>query len=131
GGMYMLPPYDPKDRDSPQAKEYEAKGPWGLLTLRDRPWNMGQMMGLWFLNAVIISVFVAYIAAHALPAGSQYLKIFQIVGATPFLAYGGNALSDCIWKGRPWNTIPGALFDAIVYGCLMAGVFGWKWPHAI
>ena len=131
GGMYMLPSYDPKDRNSPEAKERDAKGPWGIMTLRDKPWNMGQMMGLWVLNALIISVFVAYIAAHALPAGSPYLKVFQIVGAAAFLAYGGNALNDCIWKGRPWSTIPGALFDAIVYACLMAGIFGWKWPHAM
>jgi hypothetical protein len=128
GGMYLMPPYDPKTRDSEAAKELDTKGPWGVLMLRDGPWNMGAMMGLWFLNAVIISVFVAYVASHALPAGAAYLRVFQIVGAVGFLAYGGSALADVIWKGRPWNTMPGAVFDAVVYGCLMAGVFGWRWP---
>jgi hypothetical protein len=128
-GMYMFPYCDPKDRNSPAQKEKEAKGPWGMISLRDNNWSMGQMMGLWFLNALLISFMVAYVASHALPVGAQYLKVFQIVGAVGFLAFGGGAMTDCIWKGRSWNTLPGALFDALVYGCLMAGVFGWRWPH--
>jgi hypothetical protein len=131
GGMFMFPFCDPKDRKSPEAKEKMANGPWGVMLLRDRPWNMGTLLGLWFINAVIISVFVAYVASHALREGAPYLKVFQIVGATAFLAYGGHAMTDCIWKGRSWNTLPGAVFDAIVYGCLMAGVFGWRWPHGM
>jgi hypothetical protein len=131
GGMFMFPFCDPKDRNDPAAKEKVAKGPWGVMMLRDGPWNMGSLLGLWFVNALIISFMVAYVASHALPLGAPYLKVFQIVGATGFLAYGGSAMTDCIWKGRPWYTMPGAVFDAVVYGCLMAGVFGWRWPTAM
>jgi hypothetical protein len=133
GGMFMFPFCDPKERNDPAAKEKLAKGPWGVFLLRAAPWNMGQLLGLWFFNALIISFIVAYIASHAGLTGerSQYLKVFQVVGATAFLAYGGNAMTDCIWKGRPWSTLPGALFDALVYAGLTAGVFGWKWPHGM
>ena len=129
GGMFMFPFCDPKDRNSPEAKEKMAKGPWGVMSLQAKPWSMGPMMGMWFFNLLLISFFVAYIASNALPAKAEYLKVFQIVGATAFLAYGGNALTDSIWKGRPWSQLPGSLFDAIVYACLTAGVFGWRWPH--
>src|SRR5262245_3065453 len=128
GGMFMFPFCDPKDRNSPEAKEKVAKGPWGVMMLRAESWNMGQLLGLCVLNALRFSFVVSHIASHAGLTGerSQYLKVFQVVGATTFLAYGGHAMTDCIWKGRSWNTLPGALFDALVYAGLTAGVFGWK-----
>ena len=129
GGMFLFPFCDPKDRNNPAAKEKIAKGPWGVMMLRDKAWSMGPLMVMWFINLLLVSTVVAYIAMHAGLAGKPYLKVFQIVGATAFLAYGGNALTDCIWKGRSWNTFPGAVFDALVYACLTAGTFGWKWPH--
>jgi hypothetical protein len=134
GGMYMFPFCAHGDRKKENKAAFDEKlkkGPWGVMMLRDKSWSMGGTMGLWFLNALILSAFVGYVASHALPVGAPYLKVFQIVGATGFLAFGGSAMTDCIWKGRPWNTFPGAVFDAVVYGCLMAGVFGWRWPHGI
>lgn len=131
GGMYVFPFCDAKTRNDPANKEKLAKGPWGVMMLRPTAGSMGPMMGMWFLNVLLISFTVAYIASNAELTGerAQYLKVFQIVGATAFLAYGGSSLTDCIWKGRPWNTLPGSLFDALVYACLTAGVFGWRWPH--
>jgi hypothetical protein len=131
GGMYMFPGYDPQNHNSPEGKERFAKGPWGVILLRDKSWSMGPLLVMWFFNLLIISVLVAYVARHAGLEGKPYAKVFQVVGATAFLAYGGNALTDCIWKGRTWNTLPGAVFDAIVYACLTGGTFGWLWPKAM
>ncbi len=36
---------------------------------------------------------------------------------------------DAIWFGRPWSAIGKNLFDALMYGLLTAGVFGWLWPR--
>ncbi|MFN7019923.1 MAG: hypothetical protein ACK4WH_01175 [Phycisphaerales bacterium] len=131
GGLYMFPGCDPKAlKDDPVARQKLKEGPWGVVTLMASPWNMGRSLGLWILNLVLIGIFIAYIAGLALPPGAPYLKVFQIVGATAFLAHGGGVLCDSIWKGRPWSLLPGSLFDAIVYALLTAGVFGWLWPKA-
>jgi hypothetical protein len=130
-GLYMFPGCDPKTmKNDPAAIERFKAGPWGVLTMMPKPWNMGQMLGLWLLNCLIISALVAYVTGNALPAGTEYLKVFRIAGATAFLAYCGSAMCDSIWKGRPWSQLPGALFDGIVYALVTAGVFGWLWPEA-
>jgi len=67
--------------------------------------------------------------AEVLVEAMPYIRRFA--NSTIVLKYGGSAMTDCIWKGRSWNTLPGAVFDAIVYACLMAGVFGWQWPKGI
>lgn len=131
GGMYMFPCCDPKViKDDPAAAERLKTGPWGLITIMATPFNFGKSLGLWMLNTLLIAFFVAYIASHALAPGADYLKVFQIVGATTFLAYGGNALCDSIWKGRPWSHLPGTVIDALIYALLTAGAFGWLWPKA-
>ena len=52
---------------------------------------MGPSLVQWFVFALVVSFFVAYVASHALPAGSEYLRVFQIVGAVAFLAYARGA----------------------------------------
>lgn len=131
GGIYMFPRCDPKAvKDDPAAAERLKTGPWGMLTVMASPGSMGKCLGLWMLNTLLVAAFVAYIASNALPAGAEYLKVFQIVGATTFLAYGGNALCDSIWKGRPWSHLPGNIIDALIYALLTGGAFGWLWPKA-
>ena len=128
-GMYMFPFCDPKGpKDDPAMKKKIADGPWGTIMLMPRVWNMGRMMGLWVLNLLILTTFVAYIAGHGLAPGAAYLRVFQLVGATALLAYGGSSLTDSIWKGRPWSLLPGALFDAVVYALVTGAVFGALWP---
>lgn len=130
-GMYMFPGCDPKTfKDDPAAQQKFKEGPWGVVMIMASSCSIGRSLSLWMLNLVLTSIFIAYIAGVALPPGASYLKVFQIVGATAFLAHGGGVLCDSIWKGRPWSLLPGALFDAIVYALLTAGVFGWLWPKA-
>lgn len=130
-GMYMFPACDPKTiKNDPGAMERFNSGPWGVFTIIGAKWNMGKLLGLWFLNTLIMSFVVAYVAAASLHAGEQYLKVFQVVGATALLAYGGSVMTDSIWKGKPWSQLPVFLFDAIVYALLTAGTFGWLWPKA-
>jgi len=130
-GMYMFPSCDPKTvKSNPAAMDRWKAGPWGVLTVLGQAPSMGKCLGLWFLNVLIITVFVAYVAAHALPAGAEYLKVFQIVGAAALLGHGGSILTDSIWKGRPWSQAPVALIDALIYAGATAGVFGAMWPAA-
>jgi len=130
GGMYMFPRCDPKAiKDDPAAAERLKSGPWGVITIIGSSPNMGKSLGLWMVNTLLVAFFVAYIASHALPAGASYLKVFQIVGATTFLAYSGSSLCDSIWKGRPWSQLPGSIIDGLIYAVLTAGAFGWLWPQ--
>lgn len=57
------------------------------------------------------------------------LAVFRITGTVAWLAYGAATVPDAIWFGRPWSAIGKNLFDALMYGLLTAGVFGWLWPR--
>lgn len=34
-----------------------------------------------------------------------------------------------IWFGKPWKSYALHATDALVYGLLMGGMFGWLWPR--
>jgi hypothetical protein len=101
--------------------------PHGILLVKHGPITMGRSLGAWFLNVVVISFVVGYVAAAALPATAEFMKVFQVVGATALLAYGGNAATKCIWEGAPWAGIVGSLVDALVYALATGAIFGAFW----
>ncbi|MBL8990970.1 MAG: hypothetical protein JNJ48_05250 [Phycisphaerae bacterium] len=129
--QYMLPACDPHALKDPSAMERFKQGPWGVISISSKAPNMGSMLGLWMVNLVLVSLFVGYLASHACKPGEAYLSVFRIAGTAAFLAHGGNAMCDSIWRGRPWSHLPGALFDAVVYALLTAGAFAWLWPKAV
>ena len=134
-GWYAFPfSPDPKDRMSPEWMKKWAEGPSGMLTVaKPGPINMGRNLGLWFLFCVVVAFFTAYVAAHALPMGAgapHYLTVFRVVGTIGLMAFGFAYTGDTIWYGRPWKSWWLAMLDALIYGCVMAGTFGWRWPRA-
>lgn len=134
GGQYMFPHMDPAAPDKAAAKqsweERYAKGPVGVI-MAGTPgkMTMGKMMGQTFVFQLVVSFFIAYIASHALAMGAPYLRVFQIVGATGLLAYGAGPVMDSIWFYRSWRATWFNVLDALIYGCLTAGTFGWLWPR--
>ena len=78
---------------------------------------------------LLIGFFVAYLTAHTVPSGANYLVVFRVVGTAAFLAYGLGNLSNGIWKGQPWSVTVKEVIDGLVYGLLTAGTFGWLWPR--
>ena len=54
--------------------------------------------------------------------------MFQLTGTVAWLAYGMALIPDAIWFGRPWSSVTKGIGDALVYGLLTAGAFGWLWP---
>ena len=44
------------------------------------------------------------------------------------IPYGTATVPEAIWFGRPWSVVVKGLLDALVYGLLTAGFFGWLWP---
>jgi hypothetical protein len=72
---------------------------------------------------------VAYLTAHTVAMGTDYLQVFRVVGTAAFLAYGLGTISNSIWKGQPWSVTIKELFDGFIYASLTAGTFGWLWPR--
>jgi hypothetical protein len=129
-GLYIFPYGTHKDMKSPTMIEKYNQGPVGMMTVfpTGQPF-MPKFLGLWFGYCVIISFFVAYLGAHTLPMGAHYLRVFRVVGAAAFLAYGLGNLSNGIWRGHPWSVVTKEVVDGVIYALLTAGTFGWLWPR--
>jgi hypothetical protein len=130
-GQYMVP-YTPdmKDMRSEAMQRKMTEGPVGIITIRPSGMiNMGPLLTQWLLYCLLISLFCGYIAHATIPVGSEYLKVFQVVGASAWLGYGLSTISQGIWQSRPWSTVGKDIFDGLIYALLTAGVFGWLWPR--
>jgi hypothetical protein len=132
-GDYVVP-----QAGSPEvlkSEEFQAKakeGPVWFMTILPAgdPFAMGGQLAQWFAYCVLVGVFAAYIAGRALGPGAPYLSIFRFAGCTAFIGYGLAHLQRSIWYKQAWSTTLKNLFDALVYGLLTAGSFGWLWPDA-
>lgn len=129
-GDYCLPRADSmKEMKAPEFMEKLNKGPVAMITvLKSGSMNMGTSLLLWFLYSVVVSIFSAYIAWHAVPAGGSYLSVFRFAGCAAFMGYALALFQGAIWYGRNWCTVLKTVFDGLIYALVTAGVFGWLWP---
>lgn len=119
-----------KEMESPEMRQKFIDGPVGVLNLRrPGPPTMGPMLLQWFVYTLVVSLFVGYVAAHAVPPGASYLDVFRVVGAVGFLAYAAGQIPAAIWMGKPWAVAGKEVFDGLLYGLVTAGAFGWLWPR--
>jgi hypothetical protein len=129
--QYVIP-YCPdmKEMEKPENKQKYAEGPVAVMNLMPPgvP-NMGRYLTQWFIFLLLVSLFIAYITAHSIPRGAEYLHVFRVVGAIGFLAYAATHIQDSIWWGKPWRNTWKDVLDGLVYGLVTAGVFGWLWPR--
>jgi hypothetical protein len=128
--QYIIPYCpDPKEMKSPEMQKKWTEGPIAVMNLK-RPGlpTMGPMLGQWFLYSLVISFFLAYIAAHSLQPGAPYLEVFRTVGAAGFLAYAAGQVPQSIWMAKPWSITWKEVLDGLIYGLVTAGTFGWLWP---
>ena len=129
-GEYVFPkPDNQKQLAEPDFKAKMEAGPMAFMTVlpKGTP-KMGGQLLQWFVYSVIVGVFAAYIAGHALGPGAHYLAVFRFVGATAFMCYTVAGWQASIWYKRAWSTTLKNTFDGLVYACFTAGVFGWLWP---
>jgi hypothetical protein len=130
-GDYLIPRASGmQEMRSREFKDKLNQGPVAVITVMPNPvMSMPRNLVQWFVYVVVVSIFCAYIAGRTLPAGTPYLRVFQIVGATGFIGY---ALALCqlsIWYRRSWSLTLKAALDGLIYGALTAGTFGWLWPR--
>ena len=130
-GQYLFPwSQDSKEMCSPEMKQKMIDGPIGLIWLRPSgELKMGPFLGKWFLLTIVISALVSYVGWSVLPRGTDYLKVFQVLGATTWLAYAWASPADSIWGGKPWSVTVKTIVDGLIYACVTAGAFAWLWPR--
>jgi hypothetical protein len=130
-GLYAFPAAaDPREQMKPEWLERWAKGPSGWLTIAPRrPIRMGRNMALSFLVFLGVAFMAAYTAAHAVGPEAHYLAVFRIVGTVATMSYGVGSIFGSIWYDRPWRAYLADALDAVLFGLVMAGVFGWLWPR--
>jgi hypothetical protein len=130
-GDYMMPrPSSREEMRSPQFLEKFKRGPVMMFTVMPSgSMAMGQQLTLWFLYAVVVGAFAAYVAGRALPPGTPYLAVFRFAGVTAFVGYAVALWQMSIWYRRSWTTTIKATVDGLIYALLTAGTFGWLWPR--
>lgn len=129
-GDYMLPrASDMKDMKSPEFTEKMKRGPVVIMTvLPNGPPSMGKNLTLWFIYAVAVGIFAAYITGLTLAPGTGYLTVFRIASATAFIGYAVALWQMSIWYHRAWSTTLKLTLDGLIYSLLTGGAFGWLWP---
>ena len=131
-GDYMMPYAGSAEvMRSEEFIEKTKKGPVVFMTeMKGGQQNMGANLVQWFIYCVVVGVFAAYIAGHALAPGADYLEVFRFAGCTAFIGYSLAMVQDAIWLNRNWGSTLKSMFDGLIYGLITGGTFGWLWPGA-
>ena len=130
-GLYMFP--NCQDHKDFKSEEFVAKmnsGPWGVFTHIPSKPNMLKNLIKTFLAYLLITIVVAYIASVALPAGAEYLKVFQIIGAAAFLGHCTGSLAGDFFLAKPNRFIITSFIDGVIFALITAGVIASMWPAA-
>lgn len=127
-GHYAVPkPASMKEFNSPEFQAKMAKGPAMMMSIRKPGMSMGSSLMKWFAFLLLVNVFVAYVASHTVTQGADYLTVYRLVGCVAFMGYGLALFQDAIWEGKSWGATWKMLFDALIYGLVTGGTYGWLW----
>lgn len=126
-GFYVLPfCLDPADLKNPDVKQKYVDGPLAYITvLPNGVPAMGKRLISMFLYFVVISILCAYVVSRTLPPDAEYLTVFRVAGTVAFIANSFALVPESIFFERPWSMTFKNFIDALVYGLLTGGVFGW------
>jgi len=129
-GDYMVPRPSRAEMRSPEFSEKVKRGPVMIVTVMPNAMpSMSRNLALWFLYSAAVGFFAAYVGGRALPPGTHYLRVFQLVGATAFIGYSVALWPMSIWYSRAWSLTIKETVDGLIYALLTAGTFGWLWPR--
>lgn len=130
-GQYIVPHcLDHKEIAKPEVAALFKDGPNAVIWVKPNgQMKLGPFLGKWILYTAVVSSLVAYLARATLAPGADYLQVFQVVGASAWMAYAWEAPANSIWKGMPWSCAFRTLFDGLVYAAMTAGAFAWLWPN--
>ncbi len=126
-GLYTVPHCaDAAALQDEEVRQKFVDGPQAFITVVPNgvP-QMGPKLAMSFLYNVFVGVLCAYIVSRTLDAEASYLAVFRISGTVAWIAYGIAFIQDSVWFGKPWSVTAKNLLDALIYGLLTGGVFGW------
>ena len=128
GDYHMPRPASAAAMSNPDFLAKMKRGPNVVMTVIPPYTGMGSQLATWFLFCAIVGLFVAYLTSLALPAGAPYMTVFRVASTTAFIAYALGQWPRTIWYRKAWQTSLKETFDALIYGLLIGGAFGWLWP---
>lgn len=127
-GQYMVP--NSWGKLTPEERAELMKGPMALLIVRNPAnFSLPAALILYFLYALVISIFVGYVAAVSLRSGAPSMEVFRLAGTAGILGYAFGTIPDSIWYGKPWVVTIKQMIDGVIVGLLTGAVFAWLWPH--
>ncbi len=128
-GQYMVPhAASPEAMKEDRVRKAYEEGAAGFVTILPRgiP-GMGPNMALSAVFNIAVAVLVAYVAYLTLAPDADYMAVFRVTAVVAWMAYGVGTVQEAIWFGRPWSSIFKGFGDALIYGLLTGGAFGWLW----
>ena len=126
-GFYLLPfCVDQKEMKNPEVLKKYNDGPNAFITVvpSGMPAMGPKMIGM-IVYFLLVSVLCAYMVSRTVAPDASYLAVFRIAGTVAFVANGIAVIPESIWFGRPWSMTAKNALDALIYGLLTGGVFGW------
>ncbi len=126
-GFYVLPYcIDFNEMAKPEVRQKYDDGPIAYITVNPNGMPpMGRNMASMFIYFIVVSTLAAYMVSRTMVPDADYLAVFRIAGTVAFIANGIAVIPESVWFGRPWSMTIKNLVDALVYGLLTGGVFGW------
>jgi hypothetical protein len=126
-GFYLLPYCtDYAEMAKPEIQKKMADGPIAYITVVPNGMPpMGPKMISMVAYFLLVAVLCAYVVTRTVAPDADYLAVFRIAGTVAFIANGIAVIPESIWYGRPWSVTAKNLLDALIYGLLTGGVFGW------
>ena len=128
-GNYPMPlPTTRREMMSPAFMARRERGPIWLNMMR--PFSMRIVLAEWFVYALAVGAFTAYLTSQAFDAGAGSGEVARFAGMT---AFGGHSLAlwqRSIWYQTKWSRTLRSTFDGLVYGGLTGFAFGGLWPGA-
>lgn len=131
-GMYHMPHagHDAKPQKNPEWVAKVEAGPSAFVVVMPKSTmlDMGPTLGKNFAYLLLMGLMVAYVGSATLPAGTEYLKVFQVTGTVALIGHSMGAFPKAIFWGWSRSAATKEVLDGLVYALVTAGVFGWLWP---
>jgi hypothetical protein len=130
-GDYKMPrPSSMKEMGTPEFKAKMERGPRVIMTVQSAGLTaMGKLLGLWFVYALVISLFAGYVASRAVGSAADNGEVMRFSSTAAFLGYAGALWQMWIWYSRSLGTTLRSTIDGLIYALITGLVFAWFWPH--
>ncbi len=126
-GFYNVPhATEMSDLQKSEMQQKFNDGPVAFITvLPNGIPSMPRNMVLQIAYFLLVGIVCAYFVSRTTGTDATYLEVFRVAGTAAFVANGFGSIPDSIWFGRPWSHTVKNNLDALIYGLLTGGVFGW------